>query len=57
MSVLNGILLRDYRLKTLQYFNRKQTVIMDSIMMLRTSNQVLCDLRSKDLYDMMLVSE
>ena len=39
------------------YFNRKHNVVTDSIMTLRASNQVLCNVWSYDFYDMTLSTE
>ena len=46
-----------YRLSSWHYFNRKYNVVTDGIMMLRASNQVLCNMWSYDFYDMTLATE
>ena len=47
-----------YRLKRRHYFNRKHCIhVKDSIMTLRASNQVLCNVWSYDFYDMTLATE
>ena len=46
-----------YRIKSWDYFNRKQSFVTDGIMILRASNQVLCNVWSYDFYDMTLATE
>ena len=53
MTVLDGF----YRIKRWHYFNRKNNVVTDVIMMLCASNQVLCNMWSYDFYDMALSTE
>ena len=44
-------------LKSRHYFSGKHDVVTDGIMTLRTSNQVLCNVRSYDFYGMTLATE